>query len=54
MTHESATRPAPGDVKSPLADEPWCATFSFLDFSSTISSSQVRRLLAFVTRLWRR
>ena len=34
-------------------DEPWTATFSVLDFSSVISSSQWKRLVAAIKRLWR-
>jgi hypothetical protein len=33
--------------------EPWFATFSVLDFSSAISSSQWERLIAAIKRLWR-
>jgi hypothetical protein len=33
--------------------ESWTATFSVLDFSSVISSSQWRRLLAAIKRFWR-
>jgi len=31
----------------------WFATFSFLDVGSAISSSQLRRLVATVSKLWR-
>ena len=34
--------------------EPWFATFMFLDVSSVISSSEMCRLVAWMTRLWRR
>jgi hypothetical protein len=33
--------------------EPWFATFTFLDISSTISSSQLQRLAASIARVWR-
>ena len=33
---------------------PWFATFSFLDFGGTISSSQLRRFVAPLVNLWRR
>jgi len=34
--------------------EPWFATFTFLDAGGAISSSQLRRLVAAFTTLWRR
>jgi hypothetical protein len=34
--------------------EPWFATFTLLDASGAISSSQWQRLVSAVARLWRR
>lgn len=34
--------------------EHWFATFTFLDAGCAISASQFRRLVALVTKLWRR
>ena len=50
--HSESTRVG-GKVKSP-GSEPWFATFTFLDVSGVISSSQVDRLVTWMARLWRR
>ena len=42
-----------GTVKAP-GGEPWFATFTFLDLSGVISSSQVDRFVTWMARLWRR
>ena len=34
-------------------DSNWFATFSFLDVGGAISASQMRRLVATVSKLWR-
>jgi hypothetical protein len=47
--HDTAT-PDP----EPSRPTGWFATFTFLDFSSVISSSQWQRLLALMRKLWRR
>ena len=48
-----STRQKPEQGGKESHGEPWAATFSVLDFSSVISSSQWQRLLAAIKRLWR-
>lgn len=52
---DSGTRvgQTPPETRPPDATR-WFATFTILDAGCAISESQFRRLLAFVTKLWRR
>ena len=54
MNSDVPDRKGRGDGKESLAGEPWFATFSLLDAGCAISSSQLRRLVASITTLWRR
>ncbi len=42
------------EEKYSLGSAPWFATFSLLDAGGAISSSQMQRLVASITTLWRR
>jgi hypothetical protein len=52
MDPECATGPTPVVAEQRRSDN-WFATFSFLDVGSAINSSQLRRLVATVSKLWR-
>jgi hypothetical protein len=53
VNDESPTRQANDGVTGSSVEELWFATFSILDFSSVVSSSQLRRLVAAVSSLFR-
>ena len=50
---EHAGGPAHGDVLKPEERERWFATFTILDVSGAMDSSQLRRLRAAIATLWR-
>jgi hypothetical protein len=51
---ESATLPAPPpDDRGPARTDAWIATFTFLDVSGSISAAEWRRLVGWLSRLWR-
>jgi len=52
MNSEPKTVRVPGAGKEPPRG--WFATFSLLDFNGSISSSQLQRLKASLSTLWRR
>ena len=54
MSSERRADQARGDLKKPVDDQAWTATFTFLDASGTISASQLRRLAGGIARMWRR
>ena len=54
MDSEAQAQQARGDGKQPAGNRRWFATFSLLDLSGSISSSQMTRFLALLSRLWRR
>jgi hypothetical protein len=54
MNSEAPIRKTRGDEKDSLGSAPWFATFSLLDAGGAISSSQMQRLVASITTLWRR
>jgi hypothetical protein len=54
MNSEGPNGEARGDGKESLAGGPWFATFSLLDAGCAIHSSQMQRLVASITKLWRR
>lgn len=52
MNQDSPISHGRARVSGPSAEERWFATFSMLDISGTISSAQLRRLVAVVSSLW--
>jgi hypothetical protein len=54
MKPEAPIAHARDERKQSLDGGSWFMTFTFLDLSSAISSSQLRRLLASIANLWRR
>lgn len=53
MKSEQAGGPARGDVRKPEERARWFATFTILDVSGAIDSSQLRRLRAAIAKLGR-
>jgi hypothetical protein len=53
MHPEPSVTKTRGHVGRPTRDESWYATFSFLDVGGAVSASQLRRLAAAVSRIWR-
>jgi hypothetical protein len=43
----------PANAEKSQPDQAWYATFSFLDVGGAISASQLQRLVAAISRLWR-
>jgi len=54
MNSEAPISQSPGAKKQSAVAGSWFATFSVLDVSSAISSSQLQRLVASIAKLWRR
>jgi hypothetical protein len=54
MNSEAPIRKTRGDEKDSPGSAPWFATFSLLDAGGALSSSQMQRLVAPITKLWRR
>ena len=52
MKSEAPIGPAPSDTQKPVKREGWFATFTVLDFSGAIGSSQLRRVAARIAKLW--
>jgi hypothetical protein len=50
---EPSVKPVRGDIQKPENSEHWFATFTLLDFSGAIGSSQLRRLSAMIAKVWR-
>jgi hypothetical protein len=53
MKSEPSVKPVRGDIQKPEKSEGWLATFTLLDFSGAIGSSQLRRLRAMIAKVWR-
>ena len=41
-----------GDIQKPVKSEGWFATFTLLDFSGAIDSSQLRRVCRMISKVW--
>jgi hypothetical protein len=54
MNAEAPIGKTRSDEKDSLGSASWFATFSLLDAGGAISSSQMQRLVASITTLWRR
>lgn len=54
MNSEAPMRQSPGARRQSSGRGSWFATFSVLDVSSAISSSQLQRLVASIAKRWRR
>ena len=52
MKSEASIGPAPSDPQKQVKGEQWFATFTLLDFSGAISSSQLLRVAATIAKLW--
>jgi len=52
MNSETPIRQSSGARKQSSRGGPWFATFSVLDVSSAISSSQLQRLVASIAKRW--
>ena len=52
MKSEAPIGPAPSDTQKPVNREGWFTTFTLLDFSGAIGSSQLRRAAATIAKLW--
>ena len=52
MKSDTPIGPAPSDTQRPVRREGWFATFTLLDFTGAIGSSQLRRLAATIAKLW--
>lgn len=49
----SPSKPAPREILKPKSSEGWFATFTILDVSGAIGSSQLRRWSSTVSKAWR-
>jgi hypothetical protein len=52
MKSEAPIGSVSSDTQKPVKRDGWFATFTLLDFSGAISSTQLRRLAAPIARLW--
>ena len=52
MKSEAPIGTAPSDTQKPVKREGWFATFTLLDFSGAVGSSQLRRLAVTIAKLW--
>jgi len=51
--NDDTSKPARGDMKKPVKDEGWFATFTVLDVSGALHASQLRRLGDAITKAWK-
>ena len=52
MKSEDSSGPAPSDIEKRTKRDDWFATFTLLDLSGAIGSSQLRRVAARIAKLW--
>jgi hypothetical protein len=52
MKSEATIGPAPSETQKSVKREGWFATFTFLDLTGAIASSQLRRVATTIAKLW--
>ena len=52
MKSDAPIGPAPAHTRKPVKREGWFATFTFLDLSGAVGSSQLRRVAVMIAKLW--